>query len=199
MTHEPREATPALRVSDADRERAAAVLREATADGRLATGELHERLDLVYGARTTGELADAVRDLGSPGGRPTAAEDAGVLSDFARRGPWLVGARYRATAVVATGVVDLREARFAGPETTIHVHAWIGTVHVVVPEGVEVCVEGTGVLGGFHQDRATTHRPAARRITVTGVAVCGSVFVVRELPAAKERRLRKRERKGLGG
>ncbi|MFI6155146.1 hypothetical protein ACIBCA_20935 [Kitasatospora sp. NPDC051170] len=34
------ESTPALWVSDADRERAAAVLREVAADGRPATGEL---------------------------------------------------------------------------------------------------------------------------------------------------------------
>ncbi|MFJ7243650.1 DUF1707 domain-containing protein [Kitasatospora sp. NPDC098652] len=197
--HELHDSTPALRVSDADRERAAAVLREAAADGRLATGELNERLDLVYGARTTGELAAAVRDLQRPQGGPTAAEDVGVLSDFARRGPWVVGAEYRATAVVAAGVVDLREARFTGPETTIRVQAWIGTVHVVVPEGVEVCVEATRILGDFHQDRETAHHPAARRITVIGTAVCGSVFVVHDLPPAQERRLRKRERRGLPG
>jgi hypothetical protein len=55
-----------LRCGDADRERAAAVIREALAEGRLALDELGTRLDGVWAARTYGELAGQVADI--PGG-----------------------------------------------------------------------------------------------------------------------------------
>ncbi|MGW7002269.1 DUF1707 SHOCT-like domain-containing protein [Streptomyces sp. NPDC054933] len=191
----------ALRASDADRERAADVLQAATADGRVSTGELEERLELVYSARSKDELASIVKDLQPvpwPSGAPTSTKDVGVLSDFIRKGRWRVGDSYRSTAVISSGVIDLREAQFSGPETTIHVNAWLGTVYIVVPEDVEVRVEGTGILGEFKQDRQSADHSAAHRINVTGVAACGSVHVVHQLPPAKERRLQGRERRSIG-
>jgi hypothetical protein len=192
-------ADSALRASDSDRERAASLLQAATADGRVSVGELEERLELVYSAKSKGELASIVKDLQpAPGasGTPTSTKDVGVLSDFVRKGRWLVGDGYRGTAVIGTGVIDLREAQFTGPETTIHLNSWISTIYVVVPEDVEVRVAGTGILGGFKQDRESVGY--SHRVNVTGVTVCGNVHVVHQLPAARERRLRKRERKSIG-
>src|SRR3954471_6567388 len=64
-------ANPALRASDADRERAADALRRHHLDGRLDTDELQERLGRCYAARTTGELAALFADLpAGGGGRP---------------------------------------------------------------------------------------------------------------------------------
>jgi hypothetical protein len=57
------EAPDALRASDADRDRVAEVLREAAAYGRISLDELDERLDLVYAAKTYGELEPVTRDL----------------------------------------------------------------------------------------------------------------------------------------
>ena len=51
------------RASDADRDRAAAALREHLAAGRLTTGEFNERLDQAYAAKTLGELEDLMTDL----------------------------------------------------------------------------------------------------------------------------------------
>ena len=183
-------ARPAIpvRASDADRERGAAVLRAATADGRLPVGELDERLALLYNAKSKDELASIVEDLQSPprpGGSPSAAKDASVLAGFVRTGRWAVADEYSATAVVGTGVIDLRQAQFTVPETTIRVNSWISTVYVVVPEDAEVHIAGTAILGGFRQDREDAGYPAAHRINVAGVAVCGSVLVVRHLPPAR--------------
>lgn len=63
---------PEHRAGDADRDRVAAVLREAHAEGRLDADELAERLDATYAARTFGELAVLTRDLPdtTPGPRP---------------------------------------------------------------------------------------------------------------------------------
>src|SRR5207302_1067239 len=56
----------AMRASDADRERAADRLRNATAEGRLLAEELEERLGTVFSARTYGELDAVVSDLPAP-------------------------------------------------------------------------------------------------------------------------------------
>jgi len=55
--------SPALRASDADRERTAAALRRHHVAGRLDTDELQDRLGRCYAARTEGELAALLADL----------------------------------------------------------------------------------------------------------------------------------------
>jgi hypothetical protein len=56
-------APPALRASDAERERTATLLRDHAAAGRLTPEELGERLDVAYAARTVGELDALTHDL----------------------------------------------------------------------------------------------------------------------------------------
>jgi hypothetical protein len=68
----------ALRASDAERERAAAEIRGHYAVGRLDDGELAERLERVYGARTRGELQELRADL--PALPPTRADQHSELS-----------------------------------------------------------------------------------------------------------------------
>jgi hypothetical protein len=55
--------TPSVRASDADRERVADQLRDHAGAGRLTPDELAERLDIVYAARTVGELEAVLHDL----------------------------------------------------------------------------------------------------------------------------------------
>ena len=52
-----------LRMSDAEREQAAAELGEHYVQGRLTTEEHSERLDQIWAARTRAELAPVFRDL----------------------------------------------------------------------------------------------------------------------------------------
>lgn len=56
-----------LRVSDADREQAAEVLRQAAGDGRLTLDELDERLATAYAAKTYADLESVTTDLPGPG------------------------------------------------------------------------------------------------------------------------------------
>ena len=56
-----------LRLGDAEREQASALLREHYAEGRLDTDEYSERLDAVWAARTRADLRPVFADLpGSP-------------------------------------------------------------------------------------------------------------------------------------
>jgi Domain of unknown function (DUF1707) len=68
--------TPIVRASDADRERTATHLQQASADGRLTIEELSERLDRTYAARDTQELAELTSDLPPPPPAPRTHRDA---------------------------------------------------------------------------------------------------------------------------
>ncbi|MBB4929386.1 hypothetical protein F4561_000206 [Lipingzhangella halophila] len=57
------ENTPQMRVSDADRERVAAMLREHFAQGRLEDDEFTSRLENAYNARTRADLVPLTEDL----------------------------------------------------------------------------------------------------------------------------------------
>ncbi len=56
-------ADPRIRASDEDRDRAASLLREHHAVGRLTAEEFNERLDKAYAARTMGDLDALLADL----------------------------------------------------------------------------------------------------------------------------------------
>lgn len=71
-----------LRIGDAEREQAAAELAEHYAQGRLTADEHAERLDLVWAAKTRGELVPIFRDL--PGRYPQAAAQSAYPAGPAR-------------------------------------------------------------------------------------------------------------------
>ena len=56
-----------FRTSDADRDRAAALLREHFAAGRLDAAELDKRLAAVLNAKTFGDLRNVLADLPEAG------------------------------------------------------------------------------------------------------------------------------------
>jgi hypothetical protein len=65
MNTTPRASDQTIRLSDAERDAAAADLGEHFAQGRLTADEHAERLDQVWGAKTRGEIAPIFRDLPS--------------------------------------------------------------------------------------------------------------------------------------
>jgi hypothetical protein len=216
MGPESRPAVPAVRASDADRERVAAALQAAFAEGRLTMPELDERLAAAYAAETDAELAPIVHDLRAhapqpgewAGATPTSTRDVGIIAGFQRKGRWMVGRAFRGLAVIGTGEIDLRQARFIDGETTIHATAIIGNITVVVPEDADVQIGGTGIMGGFDHHDEGPGTPGAPRITVTGFVFCGSVEVERrsagaETPNPKlkraQRRLERKRRQRDGG
>jgi hypothetical protein len=187
-----------LRASDADRERVANVLREAAGDGRLSLDELDERLDAVYAAKTYAELEPITNDLpdgGSTyvpapakaatldparfGGEPTSHGAVAILGGFTRRGDWVVPKEFTAFMLMGGGEIDLREARFAEREVSIHIVAIMGGCEVIVPEDATVRVTGIGIMGAFDHSGSGTGSPDGPVITVNGVAIMGGVDVKR--------------------
>ncbi|HVT68318.1 MAG TPA: DUF1707 domain-containing protein [Trebonia sp.] len=192
-----------MRASDADRESVANVLREAAGDGRLSMDELDERLDAVYAAKTYAELEPITRDLpgagtsyvpatapvpaGDParfGGEPTSHGAVAILGGFTRRGDWIVPKEFTAFMFMGGGEIDLREARFAEREVSIHIIAIMGGCEIIVPEDATVRVTGIGVMGAFDHTVSGSGTPDGPVITVNGFALMGGVDVKRR-PAAE--------------
>ncbi len=86
-----------LRASDADRERVAAMLGEAAADGRLTLAEHADRIERAYAARTLGELAGLTADLAAPSAQPIRVDTrrpvTGIFGSDRRSGRWVVPAK----------------------------------------------------------------------------------------------------------
>jgi class 3 adenylate cyclase len=142
---------PAVRASDADRERAVSALREHSAAGRLTLEEFSERAERAYAARTFEELEAIGRDLPRSASveqrrRPKRVTVA-VLSNTVRTGRWRLPRFGFAFVVLGDADLDLRQAELEHTVTTITAIVLLGNVDVYVPEGIEVDFGGLGILG----------------------------------------------------
>jgi hypothetical protein len=194
---------PDLRISDTDRDRAAEVLREAHAQGRITVDELDERLTSVYSAKTFADLVPVTRDLPAArdaapvavpatrriGGTPRFKLSLAILGGASRDGQWVVPPEYTAVATLGGIKLDMRDATFAEAETTIKAVAVMGGMEITVPEEAEVEVAAIGVMGGVDHGGEGPGAAGGPRIRITGVAVMGGIEVKR----ARSRRLSRGE------
>ncbi len=190
-----------LRASDADRESVANVLREAAGEGRLTMDELDERLDAAYAAKTYAELRPITHDLPGPGAAYVPAASAGgtggmrqyggeatshaaiaILGGFSRKGDWIVPRDFTVFCLMGGGELDLRDARFAEREVSIHIVAIMGGCEVTVPEDAVVRVTGIGIMGAFDHGITGTGLSGGPVITINGLALMGGVDVKRRPP-----------------
>ncbi len=202
-----------LRVSDADREQTAELLRQAAGDGRITFDELDQRLGTAYAARTYGDLNEVTADLPAAGeqlpapadttpgrfpasrigGEPGFGVSVAILGGVDRGGNWVVPPRHSVVAVLGGVQLDLREARFSQREVTIDVFTLMGGVDITVGEDVEVDVSGFGIMGGFDHRATGPGLPGAPKVRVVGLALMGGVNVKRR-PVKRDK---KRDR-GIG-
>ena len=146
--------SPALRASDADRDRVIDVLRAAVADGRLDRAEFDERLDAALAARTSDVLAPLTADLiaapGSGGAltlplAETPAQPAAELltinerhGSVRRDGRWTLPRRLALRTVWCDVLLDLTSAVRSGPELVIELRVRGGDVELVLAPGMVV-------------------------------------------------------------
>ncbi|MFI7052068.1 DUF1707 domain-containing protein [Streptosporangium canum] len=152
-----------IRASDAEREAVVERLRVASVEGRLTLGELTERTEAAYTAVTQAELAVITSDLPSdgrsqgpaPAYTPDPAPQGGrarrwfvaVMGDSKRRGKWRIDQGLGAVAVMGDVVLDLREAEVRTGVVDIVAAAVMGDVKIIVPDGVDVDLEGIAIMG----------------------------------------------------
>jgi hypothetical protein len=177
---------PALVLTPAARDAAIAALQEHYAKNHLELADLELRLKKAEDARTTAELDDALAGLPALAGDLARRERAGqrtttvraVLATTTHQGRWRVPSRVVVRALFGTVVLDLSEAELGG-EVDIDVAATLGTVRIVVPEGLCVRTEGRALLGSFaHLDTLAASERDPRRVRIVGRALLGSVEIV---------------------
>jgi hypothetical protein len=146
--------SPALRASDADRDRVIELLRAAVVDGRLDAAEFDERLEQTLAARTIEALAPLTADLvAAPGGAgalalPPAAAPAGPAPDLVtirekhgsvrRDGRWTLPRRLVLRTAWCDVLLDLTSAVPSGPELVIELRVRGGDVELVLAPGMVV-------------------------------------------------------------
>ena len=175
--------TPALRASDADRERTVLLLREGAVAGRLTLEEFTERMAAAYDARTTDELDRLSHDLPAAPAPSRRSPTHFVLSLFgssSREGRLRV--RRRITCLTGFGNIDLdlRQATFDSETLTIVAYGMFGAVDVYVPEGVEVDLHGVAVFGHKRaRGNDPPPRPGAPLIRVYALSLFSGIDVWR--------------------
>ncbi len=94
-----------IRVSDADRERVAARLRDHYAEGRLSAEEMEERISAALSAKTVGDLRGVMTDLPEPepAGAPGPVGPGGGMAAAGWRGPGWAGPRWGGPVIVRRG------------------------------------------------------------------------------------------------
>ena len=199
-----------MRISDADRDRAASVLGNALAEGRLTADEHAARLDAIFAAKTYADIAPLVRDL--PGAAaalepaayysaldPGAGEEPGaqltrfarggvrprvvaVFSGAVRKGRWRVPAELEAASVFGDVELDLRQATMSQRTASMRVFAIFGSARITVPPEMHVIDEGWALFGGREMppDSDESAAPEAPVLRVTGVSIFGMMTVRRE-------------------
>jgi Domain of unknown function (DUF1707) len=183
-----------VRASDAERDRTAQALSAHAGEGRLTLAELSERVDAAYAARTRGELEALVRDLPTgvratemttPFRRKPLRWTLSIMSGAARAGRLRIAGRSTALAIMGGAEIDLREAEIDADAHVVAV-AIMGGIHIVVPSGVDVRLDGVGIMGGkgVVGPDAPDH-PETPVLHVTAVALMGGV-VVKRVPARPE-------------
>lgn len=213
-----RAARPAMRSSDADRDRVAAVLRDAGGDGRLTVAELDDRLDAAYAAVTLRDLEDLTADLvaadhrrvatasGAPGRVAVRGGDGGtrwviaVMGGARRTGRWRVGRRCTTLSVMGGTTIDLSHAEFDGEAVHLRVVCVMGGAEVRVPDHMNVVVSDVGFMGGNDvRIGAATPDPGGPTLHLHLVSVMGGASVRRGTkPARRDRRDGRRGRRHGG-
>ena len=136
-----------LRISDAERELAAAELAEHYAQGRLTTDEHTERLDRIWAARTRSDLAPVFRDLpgGAYGPASSVASPRSVERGYWAGGPRLWAGRRGVPAPLLVVLVVL-----VAVSAATHVPVFLAGILVLV------------FVMGRHRRRAMWSRPGRR-------------------------------------
>ena len=167
------------RVSDLEREEVADVLRDAAGEGRLSYGELEERLETLYSAKTYGELVEITADLpGGPSVPNTAAPQPAAqygpqygaqygsevaqavpvinafLSEAKRSGGWLAPQRQEINAVLGDVTLDYTEAQLPYDVVFIEVKSILADVKIRVPQNAIVHLDSNPILGSVTEQEA---------------------------------------------
>ncbi|WP_053203441.1 DUF1707 SHOCT-like domain-containing protein [Jiangella muralis] len=130
-------------------------------------------------AGTTGVGAEVQPPLPPSGGPVRPSERiTSVLSNEKREGRWEVPARMDVTSILGEVVLDFTEAVVRTPEVEIQTSIVLGSLTMIVPEGIDVRLdEGTNILGERKMKLREPVTPGAPVYRVRGFVLLGEVTV----------------------
>lgn len=175
-----------VRISDADRERAAARLQQALAEGRITLTELEDRLAVVYAARYGAELLPPLADL--PGGEVVTAAHAPVLparplvlrsamGAVKRAGDWSVPSHITVQSAMGSVVLDFCDTTLP-PTVDVTLELGAASARLLVPNGATADVDGmVSGMGTVRSRVASVRVPGQTHFHVHGRSMLGSVMV----------------------
>jgi hypothetical protein len=207
-----------MRISDADRDRAASVLNDAFAEGRLSPQEHSDRLDAIYAAKTQADIVPLVSDLpGATGALASSSSElartadigsvaeigkparvVNVLSGTTRNGSWRAPRRLDTINILGGTDLDLRYAVLPGKEISIRAVCLLGGVDITVPPEMHVIDTGWALLGGreIPPDTDESADPDAPVLRISGLTILGGLSVRRK---SRKNRKGDKQRRELEG
>ena len=187
-----------MRISDAERDQVAEILRDAAGEGRLDLVEVDERLNAVYSAKTYADLEPIVADLPAGAGGLSSPAPTGAVAprhtptgpagpplklkakgdSLVRKGDWTVPHRIEIDARFGSTKLDFREARITTPVVEVWVDASWGGADIILPEGATAEVDiDSSWFGSVRSDVDSIRRSDATHFVITGAAQGGALRV----------------------
>jgi hypothetical protein len=125
-----------------------------------------------------------------------------VMFGMSRTGVWVPPYEIDFFALMGGAELDFREAILPSGVVEVNAIVVMGGLEIVIPPGVRVEVNGSGVMGGFAEEGLSDQpfAPDAPVIRINGIAIMGGVDVNVRYPGETSReakRRRKQARKAL--
>jgi hypothetical protein len=192
MTDDIAQIDPAnLRVSNAERERASALLQDALDQGMITIDEYGERSAIAASAKVRGELAAILADL------PAAVQNGAValatpvapdnerplelnagMGNVNQVGEWTVPSRINARCSMGNVKIDFSDAICRHRDVWLHAECGWGNIKVLVPRGWTVVVESVSVGSGRLTNKVNTPgSPGLPVLHVEGSVSAGDIKI----------------------
>ena len=182
------------------RERIINILTKHYTEGGLELEEFEKRLDLANMSQDVDSLVPLVTDLSplprsgrsaqspsrhSANSYPMMNEGPvkensflfSFMSGIARKGSWRPPKRLTSVTFMGAMELDLREALLPPGRSTINVFSVMGGVEILVPPGVNVEVQGIGIMGSFEDKSSDIPHEGAPTLEINGFAFMAGVEV----------------------
>jgi hypothetical protein len=174
-----------LRMSDADREQVVARLNAAAGEGRLTLAEFEERVAVVLGARTYGEIEPLLADLPEAPAVREVVELRNRASGLKRSGRWIVPRRLVVHSRAGGIKLDFVEAVLSHPVVELELDAASSSIQLVLPRGAAADVDDIEMIASSVKSKVPLP---------TDPDVRGPRFVVHGLLKASSLRVRYQRR-----
>jgi hypothetical protein len=131
-----------------------------------------------------------------------------IMGGAQRTGAWIVSRHVRVIAFMGGAMLDFRDVALPPGRTDLEVYAVWGGVEIILPPGLHVVSDGSGIMGGFDHAASGAHVPPdpnGSTLYIRGIALMGGVEITERLPGesareahrrrGEDRKLRREERR----